>query len=163
MLGRKRGLKKIEKRGKKIEEEVWGQEINLSFGWKANGNQCGTNMPVIPGNWSAHGSPSGPFFLFFCVNGSYMAEENEQQKDRHLYLIGQTPGWQLNWCHSSPEDRKRVEKEQKYKKEEGGWSARKWKRRVKATERGAWEVNLEQISIVTEQEGWMQRVVTRSG
>lgn len=25
----------------------------------------------------------------------------------------------------------------------------------KAMERGAWEVNLEQISIVTEQEGWM--------
>lgn len=34
MLGMNRGGKKIEKRGKKREEEVWrwGQEINLSLG-----------------------------------------------------------------------------------------------------------------------------------
>ena len=119
-----------------------GQELNLSLRWKANGNRCGTNMRIIPGNCSAVGGSSGSSFLFFCANGREMEEEDELERETDIYIsLDQTRRCQLNWCRSSPEEGERVDEEQRQrkKKEEGKrWEGAMPKKKKKKNE---WKSN----------------------
>lgn len=170
-----------EGKGRRRRRSGEGQELNLSLRWKANGNLCGTNMRVIPGNWLVVGGSSGSFFLFFCANGKEVEKKRKWERERGrerereggIYIALDWMLWcLLNWCRSSPE---KGEGKSKRPKTKEGWSWEGQPQQKKRVRYGwkmhvieerwdrAQEVNLEQISIVIEQESRMWRVVTGSG
>lgn len=152
---------------------VAGQEIILSHRWKVNCNWYGTNMHVIPGNWLAVGGLSASFFFAFSVQmGEKWRTRWEREKKTFIFYWTRCCDALLNWCCSSLEDGESVPSKQK-ENGEGGRKGRLKDKKEKSEIwvkqkrekgwKGVWQVNLEQISIVTEQESRMWWAATGSG
>lgn len=152
---------------KRLGEQVWRVKGSI---YAMDGMQMAVSAAQIympfPGSGSCcvpHRAPSFPFSV--QTGGGEWAEERR--------------GFRFHWTTwtavktgvaGSPDEGERVNEEPKKSAKRNKWvevrgdkkkkNSKWW---LKATERRAWEVNLVQISIVTEQEGWMRRVVTGSG
>lgn len=127
-----------------------GQRINLSFGLKANDNRAAQTSVSFPGI-DRFSYTSRSLFLF----SSYVTGTQKiswRKSDIHISLAE-------SWTYVTGLQRKekrtrqgvRVGRRRERRKANAIKTAR-----LKAIERGAQEVNLEQISIPTEQEGWME-------
>ena len=113
--------------------------------------------------------------LFLCKWERWRRYEKE--RERHLYFIGldavMPPKLMLQLSGGRRETAQHEWKREnnEWERERGGegwgrWEDTKKKEKSEIWEqrwKGAWQVNLEQISIVTEQESWMWWVVTGSG
>lgn len=117
---------------------------------KSKLQSCRTNIRLIPRNWSALRSTRSLFLFSSYVTGTQKIDR--RKSDIHILLAG-------SWTHITglqrTEERTRQGARAGSRRERRKANAIKTAR-VKAIERGARKVNLEQISVATEQEGWME-------
>lgn len=119
---------------------------------KSKRQSCGTNIRLIPRNWLVLRSTRSLFLFSAYVMGTQKI--SRRKSDIHISLAE-------SWTHIIGLQMKRKRKRTRQGVRAGSRQERRKANaiktaRVKAIERGAREVNLEQISIATEQEGWME-------
>lgn len=130
-----------------------GSKYQPIFWMKSKRQSCGTNIRLIPRNWSVFHSTRSLFIFSSYVMGTQKI--SRKKSDIHISLAE-------SWTPQVSRGRRRGRGMEFTKGVRAGSRRERRKAnviktaRVKAIERGAREVNLEQISIATEQEGWME-------